>query len=440
MELNDLQDETWRGNVVEKVSDDLWKEFNLEGRSTKPVFEEVMREIESIELNFSQTPFFLINENVFNECLNNFIQIFSFDFGLENSFKLEKEIYLQGKFEPQYSDEKRIFKDINPTAILQEKSKNETRGMTFKSQANFSKDSNLMDENLVKLEENCNEVKVEEDDCNKVKIEEKNSFHSSLEKKSQTKETLQSERKNKTKIEEEVKQNKDVYLKEKKENSLQPDHKNEIEKHFNKLMKKMVKLESIGPCNLGKNKLFAIGTGQGEFNDLNNVSGEDSHPKFSASTDLSNSSNRIQWNVKQTSYYSEQTDHFSSDFQFGENEESTICLLGQNNKALYMTEKGKCELVTLDFEFINKEDKKGYVLKNFACCVAIDKNKVFYTGGGFSNDSYLLEFKSKTQVQVYTLPKMSQKRCWHGVIYSEPYAYIIGIISCFKLLNYDRRI
>jgi len=38
---------------------------------------------------------------------------------------------------------------------------------------------------------------------------------------------------------------------------------------------------------------------------------------------------------------------------------------------------------------------------------------------------YLLEFLNKGDAKVKSLPKMTQKRCWHSVVYSKPYAYIL---------------
>jgi len=104
----------------------------------------------------------------------------------------------------------------------------------------------------------------------------------------------------------------------------------------------------------------------------------------------------------------------------------TLCLTGQNNKALYINEKGESELVSLEFEFDRPEDSKAIVFKNFASCTAIERNKVLYTGGGPSNEAFLLEFKSKKKAHVTCLPKMNFKRCWHGTVYVRPYVYVIG--------------
>jgi len=120
----------------------------------------------------------------------------------------------------------------------------------------------------------------------------------------------------------------------------------------------------------------------------------------------------------------------------------TLCLTGQNNKALYMNEKGESELASLEFEFARPEDSKAIVFKNFASCTMIERNKVIYTGGGPSNEAFLVEFKSKKKAHITCLPKMNFKRCWHGVVYVRPYVYVIGgydggsrLRECERLLN-----
>jgi len=113
-------------------------------------------------------------------------------------------------------------------------------------------------------------------------------------------------------------------------------------------------------------------------------------------------------------------------FQEFQMSETTVCLLGQNDKALYLNEHGNCELVTLEIEVLPPEEKKGPVLKNFAACTFFDRNKVIYTGGGPSKDVYLLEFKSKKNVVATSLSKMLRKRCWHGALYIRPYLYVVG--------------
>ena len=105
---------------------------------------------------------------------------------------------------------------------------------------------------------------------------------------------------------------------------------------------------------------------------------------------------------------------------------TTMCLLGQNDKVLYINDRGDSELMTLEFEFTHPAAKKGYILKNFGCCTFFDRNKVIYSGGGPSNEVYLLEFKTKKNVMVTPLPNMSHKRCWHGSVYVRPYVYVLG--------------
>ena len=111
----------------------------------------------------------------------------------------------------------------------------------------------------------------------------------------------------------------------------------------------------------------------------------------------------------------------------GNIQHNTICLLGNNNKALYFSfPEKKPEIITVSFKFEKNEDNKIQILKNFAACAIFDNNKIFYCGGGPSNESYILEFNSKQEIFVKTLPKLTHARCWHSVIYLRPYAYVIG--------------
>lgn len=104
----------------------------------------------------------------------------------------------------------------------------------------------------------------------------------------------------------------------------------------------------------------------------------------------------------------------------------TVCLLGSNNKAIYFSSKGGLpEVVALNFTFENCS-KRTNVIKNFAACAAIEKNTIFLAGGGPSNEAYLLEFTDKKNVKVKDMPKLLNKRCWHGIVYLKPYVYILG--------------
>ena len=104
----------------------------------------------------------------------------------------------------------------------------------------------------------------------------------------------------------------------------------------------------------------------------------------------------------------------------------TVCLLGNSNKTVYFSSNGGLpEVVTLNFSFEDNV-KRTNIIKNFAACVSIEKGVIFLVGGGPSNEAYLLEFADKKNVKVKIMPKMLNKRCWHGIVYIKPYVYILG--------------
>lgn len=92
-------------------------------------------------------------------------------------------------------------------------------------------------------------------------------------------------------------------------------------------------------------------------------------------------------------------------------------------------QSGKWESATLEFKFstrylsgLSEQQKESankqlsYILKNFGQALYLGSNKIYYCGGGPCNQSYILQFQSKTGVVVSPLPPMLGKRCWHQVL------------------------
>ena len=403
IDLREMESLSWQTPILDSISDELQKEFQFERKTTNKVnFDEIIREIEALRLNFNQAPFFIFDENLTEKYAKDFLKISLFDYGLDPSFKLENDIFLPAKRQNAHGLEdesnhlqKRIKVETNTQQLSRKKNSRQNRPqLSNHAQPNTN-------EEIVKKEEAENSQKVKQEEQTPTK-------HESM--KLEDAHLLQEEQFGATT---EVYQCTSLTA-QGRETALV-------------LTRRIVKLEAVGPCVPQLSQVVQKMDVEAETTKNKEVHND--HLGLSASTDPSSSLAKLPWEVKLEHGASVNrqliTELDDSIFE-PESKEPVICLLGQNNKALYIREQGKSEAVTLDFEFKNTTEKKNYLLKNFACCVFFDKNKVLYSGGGPSNDAYLLEFLSKTKVLVTVLPKMNQRRCWHGMVYSKPFVYILG--------------
>lgn len=432
--LREIEEQNWEGKVIDEISMELEKEFNLackKDQNNKIVFEEVMREIEEIDLKFVQTPYFVFDEDLYKNYLENFMHVGSFDYGIEPLNKLENDIY----FPVTKRDLKTpslTTRDFNLTdeQLLKKFKLDPIDGLNSRLPSVDSVIynsilgggvSNRKQSDVVK-EEYHGAAFAEEEKNNldftnlggikiKMEIEEKPTVNNNLQ--------------SLTMNHEEYQRSKEIYQCATFDS---PAVNNETSLV---LTRKLIKFEDAGPSPLfsslkQEDKLSSLG-----------FSRKDSDQKASASTNCTTRSFKTPWNIKCEEGAEEESTpigEIQDPFDRSPNKQPVVCLLGQNNKALYITGRGESELVTVELEYANNKEnnlltggvKKNYVLKNFAGCSYLEDNKVFYVGGGPSNDAYLLEFQSKGHALVTTLAKMNHKRCWHAVVYVKPYAYIIG--------------
>jgi len=431
-DLREIEEQNWEGKVIEEISMELIKEFNLEEKNgNKMVFEEVMREIEEIDLKFNQTPFFVFDEDLYKNYLENFMHVASFDYGVEPAYKLENDIYFPpSKKHPKTPLMSLTTRDFNLTdELLLKKFKLDSIDGVSRL---HSIDSTILLNSIFSNTNNRKQSDVKEEYTGGLggykQEEEKNLDFTNLgikiKMEIEEKPTASMNKQSLTMNHEEYERSKEIYQCA-AFNSPAVNNETSLV-----LTRKTIKFEDAGPSPglfpslKQEDKLSLLG-----------FSRKDSDQKASASTNCTTRSFKTPWNIKCEEGVEEESTpigEIKDPFDRSARQEPVVCLLGQNNKALYITSRGESELVSVELEYANKENnptngvKKNYVLKNFAGCSYLEDNKVLYVGGGPSNDAYLLEFQSKGHALVTNLAKMNHKRCWHGVVYVKPYAYIIG--------------
>jgi len=60
---------------------------------------------------------------------------------------------------------------------------------------------------------------------------------------------------------------------------------------------------------------------------------------------------------------------------------------------------------------------------------------VFYSGGGISNECYLLELLELKRARIVVKLEMKKKRIWHSVVYDGEWIYMIGGFDGVKRLR-----
>lgn len=106
-----------------------------------------------------------------------------------------------------------------------------------------------------------------------------------------------------------------------------------------------------------------------------------------------------------------------------------ILYIGNNNKIIYFdTIKQTFDQVTVTFDIVNKEkaSTNHNIFKNYGACAYLGHDLLFYSGGGPSNEAWLLDFQSLDKVNAFMLEKMNQKRCWHCVVRTNSELFLLG--------------
>ncbi|KRX04286.1 Cyclic nucleotide-binding protein [Pseudocohnilembus persalinus] len=120
--------------------------------------------------------------------------------------------------------------------------------------------------------------------------------------------------------------------------------------------------------------------------------------------------------------------------------QNKACLLNSQKIIIFDIATQQWEMKQLKFQYdIQQREAKQFQLKNHGIAVYLQGSKVFYSGGGPSNTSYILDFQDEI-VKITEMPQSLDKRIWHAAYYIRPYIYVIGGFNGAERLSACERI